>query len=92
MNIDGVKAPGADSPNPDIMMNLDSEFFSVPFGILLIFKTRGGGSGTGKILSALYLESCMFASYNFNIAATAPVIVEGISLQFDRPVPVSFAA
>lgn len=92
MNIDGTKGPGADSPNPDIMMNLDSEFFSVPFGLLLIFKTRGGGSGTGKILSALYLESCMFASYNFNIAATAPVIVEGISLQFDRPVPVSFAA
>jgi len=91
MNIDGTKAPGADSPNPDIMMNLDSEFFSVPFGLLLVFKTRGGGSGTGKILSALYLEYCMFAGYNFNITATAPVIVEGISVQFDRPVPVSFA-
>lgn len=91
MNTDGVKAPGADSPNPDIMMNLDSEYFSVPFGLLLVFKTRGGGAGTGKILSAVYLEYCMFAGYNFNITATAPVIVEGISIQFDRPVPVSFA-
>lgn len=91
MNIDGTKAPGATSPNPDIMMNLDSEYFSVPFGLLLVFKTRGGSTGTGKILSALYLESCMFASYNFNITATAPVIVEGVAIQFDRPVPVSFA-
>lgn len=91
MNVDGTKAPGADSPNPDIMMNLDSEYFAVPFGLLLVFKTRGGSVGTGKILSALYLENCMFAGYNFNITATAPVIVEGISIQFDRPVPVSFA-
>lgn len=90
MNTDGTKAPGAESPNPDIMMNLDSEYFSVPFGLLLVFKTRGGGDGTGKILSAVYLEYCMFAGYNFNITATAPVIVEGISIQFDRPVPVSF--
>jgi len=91
MNIDGSKAPGADSPNPDIMLNLDSEFFAVPFGMLLVFKTRGGGTGTGKILSAVYLESCMFANYSFSIAATSPVIVENISLQYDRPVPVSFA-
>jgi hypothetical protein len=91
MNVDGTKAPGADSPNPDIMMNLDSEYFSVPFGLLMVFKTRGGGAGTGKILSALYLENCMFAGYNFNVTATAPVIVEGISIQFDRPVPVSFS-
>jgi hypothetical protein len=90
MNTDGQKAPGALSPNPDIMMNLDSEFFSVPFGLLIVFKTRGGGTGTGKVLSAVYLEYCMFAQYNFNIASTAPVIVEGVSIQYDRPVPVSF--
>lgn len=92
MNVDGSKAPGADAPNPDIMMNLDSEYFAVPFGLLLLFKTRGGGvSGTGKVLSAVYLEYCMFANFGFNISATAPVIVENVSLQFDRPVPVSFS-
>ena len=88
--IDGAKAPGADAPNPDIMMNIDSEYFSVPFGLLLMFKTRGGGaSGTGKILSAIYLEYCMFANYSFNLSATAPVIMEGIAIEFDRTVPVS---
>jgi hypothetical protein len=91
MNTDGTKAPGAESPNPNIMMNLDSEYFHVPFGLLLVFKTRGGNqAGRGKILSALYLEYCMFANYSFSISAASPVIVEGIAIQFDRPVPVSF--
>ena len=90
-NIDGFKGPGADAPNPDIMMNLDSEYFSVPFGMLLVFKTRGGGTGNGKILSAVYLEYCMFDNYSFSISANSPAIAESVSLQFDRPVPVSFA-
>ena len=91
VNSSGQATPGADSPNPAIMMNLDSEYFNIPFGMLLVFKTRGGGTGTGRILSALYLEYCMFENYSFSIAATAPVIAEGISIQFDRPVPCSFS-
>lgn len=90
LNDQGQSAGGADSPNPDIKMNLDSEFFNVPFGLLLLFKTRGGGDGTGKILTALYLEYCMFSSYNFQISSQAPVIVENVAIEFDRPVPVSF--
>jgi hypothetical protein len=89
MNIDGPKSPGAETPNPDIMMNLDSEYFAVPFGVMLLFKTRGGNGGNGKILSASYLEYCMFSGYQFSIAAQAPVIVENIGLEFDRMVPVS---
>jgi len=91
MATDGSKSPGAESPNPDIMMKLDSEFFAVPFGLLMVFKTRGGGSdGYGKALTALYLEYCMFANYGFNIASQSPVIQESVNLAFDRPVPVSF--
>lgn len=88
-NIDGPKAPGADAPNPNIMLNLDSEYFNVPFGLMLLFKTRGGSNGNGKILSAIYLEYCMFSSYNFSITAQAPVIMENITIEFDRTVPVS---
>jgi hypothetical protein len=87
----GMGSPSA-NPNPDIMMNLDSEYFAVPFGLMLIFKTRGGGTtGSGKPLSALYLEYCMFANYQFSIANASPVIQEGISVTFDRPVPVALA-
>lgn len=89
MNIDGPKSPGADSPNPDIMMNMDSEYFSVPFGLMLVMKTRGGNGGNGKILSASYLEYCMFSGYQFSITSQTPVIMENIGVEFDRMVPVS---
>ena len=89
-NIGGTGAPGAVSPNPNIKMNIDSEYFNVPFGLMIMFKSRGGGDGNGKILSALYLEYCMFAGYSFQVASQSPVIVENINIEFDRPVPVSF--
>lgn len=89
MNIDGAKGPGADSPNPDIMLNLDSEYFAVPFGLLLVMKTRGGNGGNGKILSASYLEYCMFSGLQFSVASQAPVIMENVGIEFDRVVPVS---
>lgn len=89
MPIDGQRAPGAEGS--DIMMNLGSEFFAVPFGLLLVMKTRGGNTdGYGKVLSAVYLEYCMFDGYSFQIASQQPVIAENISIQFDRPVPVAF--
>jgi len=81
---------GAESPNPDIMMNIDSEYFSVPFGLMLILKTRGGGvAGEGKVLTALYLEYCMFSNYSFGVASASPVVVESIGIEFDRFLPVS---
>ncbi len=85
-----VSEPGAESPNPNIMMNLDSEYFAVPFGLMMLFKTRGGGEvGEGKPLAAVYLESCMFSNYAFQIASSSPVIVESVAIEFDRFLPVS---
>jgi hypothetical protein len=87
--IDGSNAPGAEGSQ--VMMNLDSEYFSVPFGLLLVMKTRHGGSdGYGKVLSAIYLESCMFEGYSFQIASQTPVVQENIQVQYDRTVPVAF--
>lgn len=89
MATDGQRSPGA--ADSDVMMNLGSEFFSVPFGLLLVMKTRGGGpDGYGKTLSAMYLEYCMFSGYSFQVASQQPVIAENINIEFDRPVPVSF--
>ena len=88
INADGQSAPGAENSN--IMLNLDSEYFNVPFGLMLLFKTRGGNSGNGKTLAAVYLEYCMFANYSFGVAASSPVIAENIAIQYDRPVPITF--
>jgi hypothetical protein len=81
--------PGA-APQPDIMMNLDSEYFNVPFGLMMLFKTRGGGlQGEGKILTAVYFEYAMLSNYSFQIASASPVIVESVAIEFDRYVPIS---
>ncbi len=89
LDIDGSKAPGAEGGY--IMQNIDSEYFAVPFGLMLLFKTRGGNGGTGKILAASYLEYCMFSNFGFSIASASPVIMESIAISFDRLVPVSIA-
>lgn len=74
----------------DIMMNIDSEYFGVPFGLMMLFKTRGGGvAGEGKVLTALYLESAMLSNYSFQIASASPVIVESVAIEFDRFVPIA---
>jgi hypothetical protein len=86
----GFSAPGGTSPNTYVQMNLDSETFAVPFGLLMVFKTRGGDTGFGVPLAGLYLEYCMFQNYSFAVASAQPVIAENVSIQFDRPVPVSF--
>lgn len=90
VNVFNSNGPGPASPNPDIMLNLDSEYFGVPFGLMVVLKTRGGGDGTGKPLTGCYLEYCMFESYQFDVNTQSPVIQEGITIQFDRLVPVSF--
>lgn len=85
----GYSAPGADGSN--IMMNLDSPYFACPMGILMVMKTRGGGdSGYGKALAAIYIEYAMFQGLSMSIVSTQPVISEGVSISYDRIVPVSF--
>lgn len=83
--------PGGTSPNPDIMMNIDSEYFGVPFGLMMLFKTRGGSDtdGAGKLLTAIYLEYAMLSSYAFQVASASPVIVESVGIEFDRILPIS---
>jgi hypothetical protein len=89
----GTKGSGPDGGASEIMMNLGSELTHTPFGVLMVFKTRGeiGGSplGRGKILSAIYMEYCMMEGYNFSVSASSPVIMENIAIQFDRVVPVA---
>lgn len=87
----GATVPAAATPNANIGMNLDSEYFAVPFGLMLLFKTRGGGStdSNGKLLAAIYLEYCMFSNYAFQVANQSPVIMENLGIEFDRVVPVA---
>ena len=88
----GASAPSASGSK--IMMNLDSEYFSVPFGLMVVFKTRGTaptGDGMGTPLACIYLEYCMFEGYSFQVASAQPVIAENIQIQYDRCIPVAFS-
>lgn len=89
-DFDGSKAPGNGGADASIMLNLDSEFTNVPFGVLLVMKTKGGkeASNRGKTLAAVYLELCVMDGFGFSIDAVSPAIQEGVSIQFDRIVPV----
>lgn len=88
LNTSGTKAPTAG----DMALNLDSEAFNVPFGILMVFKTKGEENGTdlhGKIIGATYLENCMLTNFSLNVQAQSPVIQDNAGIMFDRAVPVS---
>lgn len=87
VNAGGTKAPGVNN----FYMNLDSEALGVPFGMLLLFKTKGAQGNVGlrgKILGAAYLEYCMMSNFQFNVQSQSPVIAESLSIEFDRVVPV----
>jgi hypothetical protein len=85
LNTSGGKAPGYGN----MFLNLDSEALNIPFGILMVFKTKGDTDGTnGKIIGATYLELCTLTNFQFQVAAQAPVIQENVGIIFDRAVPV----
>ena len=87
LNANGTKSPGVS----DVHLNLDAETFGVPFGILLLFKTKGAEGASslrGKILGAVYLEYCMMSMWGFQISSQLPMVAENVQVEFDRAVPV----
>jgi hypothetical protein len=88
LNTTGTKAPTAG----DMALNLDSEAFNVPFGILMCFKTKGSEKPNdlhGKIIGATYLENCMLTNFSLNVQAQSPIIQDNVGIMFDRAVPVA---
>lgn len=74
--------------------NLDTETMSKPFGILLIFKTKGGATSynglgsTGDLVGSIYLENCNIANFSWNLGAQEVVMQENVTIMFDRAVSV----
>jgi hypothetical protein len=82
-----TNAPGfgglPNQANRDFYINLASELFNVPFGMILVFKdTRNRPYG------ATYLEDCFIESHQFSVDANSVVIAEAVSGQFGSIVPV----
>lgn len=71
--------PGYD----DFYLNLASDLFNQPTGLLFYFK-----NGTDNTVGAVYLEECHLQGHQISVSSGSVLIMEGASMQFDRLVPV----
>jgi hypothetical protein len=77
----------ADTVGNDFYINLASELFDRPMGLLVyILDQRNVPYG------AFYAEECGISSHSFSLAAQGITISEQASLTFDRLVPVAVSA
>lgn len=77
----------ADSVGNSFYINLASELFDRPIGLLVyILDQRNVPYG------AFYAEECGISSHGFSLAAQGVTISESVSLSFDRLVPVAVSA
>jgi hypothetical protein len=67
----------------DFFINLDSEVFDMPFGIFIAHK-----DSCGENYGAFYLENAFINSHQMSVSATSTLIAEGVTIQYDRMVPV----
>jgi hypothetical protein len=68
----------------NIFLNLASDLFSQPVGILLYFRDSNEDT-----VGAIYLEACYIPSHQIATDAGGVVIQESASIQFERAVPVA---
>lgn len=74
-------------------MNLDSETLSKPFGMLMIFKTKGSNSKgeNGSFVGGTYLENCNIGSFSWGVESQSVSLHENVSIMFDRAIPVDYS-
>ena len=70
----------------NIIFNMDSELFLIPFGLVVAFRDKAGSN-----LGSFYIESCMIASYSIGIAAGQNVVMENVNGSADRILPINLS-
>ena len=71
--------PGFD----DLWMNLASDIFNQPTGMAIYFRNQ-----LDMTVGAVYLEECYVQGHQMSISSGSVLIMEGVSLQFDRVRPI----
>lgn len=72
-------SPGFD----DLWMNLASDIFNQPTGMAIYFRNQ-----LDMTVGAVYLEECYVQGHQMSISSGSVLIMEGVSLQFDRVRPI----
>lgn len=70
----------------DFFINLDSEAFDNPLGLFIAHKDSAADNYGG-----FYLENAFLNSHQMSISATSTLIAEGVTIQYDRIVPLRVA-
>lgn len=72
------------SPGEDyFFVDLASDLFNQPTGMAIYFKDQNATS-----VGAMYLEFCYVQGHQLNISSGSVLVMEGVSLQYDRIVPI----
>ena len=74
----------------EFWMGLGTATCSKPFGILMLFKSKGATASNhkGEGIGSVYLENCNISSFSTNIGSQDAIIQENVSIMFDRIIPV----
>jgi len=79
--------PAGDDSNKNLLINLDSEFFLIPFGLGVIFKNKAR-----ETIGGFYMELAVIPNYTVSVQAGQSMIMEGVAVLFDRLIPLGHAA
>ncbi|NDC22594.1 MAG: hypothetical protein EBZ49_00465 [Proteobacteria bacterium] len=72
------------SPGEDyFFIELASDLFNQPTGMAIYFKDQNAVS-----VGALYLEFCYVQGHQMSISSGSVLVMEGVSMQYDRIVPI----
>jgi len=79
--------PGGQTGNTDFYINLASDLFDHPLGLMVYLR-----DAQNDAYGAFYLEDTYLQAHSFNINASSILIAEGVSAQYDRLVPINVTA
>lgn len=71
----------------DFFINLNSDLFDRPFGLLVIMK-----DDCNRPYASFYLENAFINNHQLTVNASSALVAEGSTIQFERIVPVDIGA
>jgi hypothetical protein len=67
----------------NVILNLNSDLFSQPYGIVLYMKDNHDND-----VAAVFLEECYIANHSMGLSANSVVVAENVTMRFERVVPI----
>ncbi len=82
----GINAAGAD-PNNNLWINIASDLFNNPLGIMLEFE-EFHGDGTSSNYGTVYLQNCKLQGHSMAMQSQMWMIQEDINMLFEYAIPI----